>query len=170
MPEIVQFQPSLQGPLARFCLPILEAPGRVELPTNGLGNEGFHPLLSWLIHLRVGTSPLNWGQAPQTAVIWQQVLGYLALITDETSCARQVVSRDRRRARPPPHLMVLAEAAVVPAKSPARMVNTSARPCQSWWWCLLEICAAKFALYRGGPVFRRELPPGEWSLVKRGSR
>ena len=115
------------GPLARFCLPILEAPGRVELPTNGLGNKGFHPLLSWLIHLRVGTSPLNWGQAPQTAVIWQQVLGYLALITDETSCARQVVSRDRRRARPPPHLMVWAEAAVVPAKSPARMVNTSAR-------------------------------------------
>jgi hypothetical protein len=63
----------------------MEAPGRVELPTNGLGNKGFHPLLSWLIHFRVGTSPLNWGQAPQTAVIWQQiwqqVLGYLALIS-----------------------------------------------------------------------------------------
>ena len=27
---------------------------------------------------------------------------------------------------------------------------------------------AKFALYRGGPVFRREWPPGEWFSRKKG--
>ena len=28
--------------------------GRVELPTNGLGNKGFHPSLNWLSNLRTG--------------------------------------------------------------------------------------------------------------------
>ena len=51
----------------------VEAPGRVELPTNGLGNRGFHPSLIWLMNLRVGVGKGRWTQSAQTAFIWQRI-------------------------------------------------------------------------------------------------
>jgi hypothetical protein len=51
----------------------VEAPGRVELPTNGLGNRGLQPSLSWLITLRVGLSPERWAESFQMALIWQRI-------------------------------------------------------------------------------------------------
>jgi len=49
------------------------APGRVELPTFGLGNRGHQSFLSWLINLRVGLSSGKWTRSPQTAVTWQRI-------------------------------------------------------------------------------------------------
>jgi hypothetical protein len=34
----------------------MEALGRVELPTNGLGNKGFHPLLNRFSDLQLETA------------------------------------------------------------------------------------------------------------------
>ena len=51
----------------------MEALGRVELPTNGLGNKGFHPSLNRISHLQTDSVRSFGGESSQTAVIWQRI-------------------------------------------------------------------------------------------------
>ena len=51
----------------------MEALGRVELPTNGLGNVGQGPPLNWLNQLLRGFPVLSWGESSQSAVICQRI-------------------------------------------------------------------------------------------------
>ena len=51
----------------------VEALGRVELPTNGLGNVGQGPPLNRLKHLRSGFHGLSWGKSSQSAVNCQHI-------------------------------------------------------------------------------------------------
>jgi len=49
------------------------APGRVELPTNGLGNWGFPLHLNCVSNLRIGRTAVNWEESGQTGAIWQRI-------------------------------------------------------------------------------------------------
>jgi len=50
----------------------MEALGRVELPTNGLGNMGFHPHPNRLSHLQGGLRRRERDKSPHSAIIWQR--------------------------------------------------------------------------------------------------
>jgi len=51
----------------------VEAPVRVELPTNGLGNWGFPLRLKWLINLRIGLPPPKRRKSCELGIIWQRI-------------------------------------------------------------------------------------------------
>jgi len=51
----------------------MEALGRVELPTNGLGNKGFHPHPNRLSDLQSGLMQRRRGKSPHSAIIWQRI-------------------------------------------------------------------------------------------------
>ena len=62
----------IRNPLLPVNYRVMEALGRVERPTNGLGNWGFHPHLNGLSSLRNGLSGLKWIQFAESAVNWQR--------------------------------------------------------------------------------------------------
>ena len=61
----------LRGDSRKYCQMV--APGRVELPTFGLGNRGFHLHLICIINLLVRLGARKRIQSRHSALIWQRI-------------------------------------------------------------------------------------------------